>query len=79
MKYVACQQKNKIPVLRGPKKKKVKTPTDCYDMCFAKSSCMRWNHKMSKKVAKRLCMLMSVTYAVRNFHGYDKLYELSFV
>jgi len=50
-------------VLRGPKKKKVKTPTDCYDMCAAKSSCMRWNHKMSKKVAKRLCMLMSVTYA----------------
>jgi len=32
-------------------------------MCAAKSSCMRWNHKMSKKAAKRLCMLMSVTYA----------------
>ena len=24
-------------------------------------------------------MLMTVTYAVRNFHGYDKLYKLSFV
>merc|ERR1711887_157886 len=39
-----CQQKNKIPVLKGPKKKKVKTPSDCYDMCAAKSSCLRWNH-----------------------------------
>merc|ERR1712128_280378 len=60
-----CQQKNKIPVLKGAKKKKVKKNTDCQALC---TDCMRWNYKTHKKAGKRICYLLSVTYG--NKKGY---------
>ena len=53
--------KNKIPVLKGPKHKKVKTAEACQGLC---TSCIIWNYKTNKKAAKRLCYLLSVSFAV---------------
>jgi len=33
------------------------------DLCSASNKCLRWNHKNHKKAAKRLCYLLSVSYA----------------
>jgi len=54
-----CQKKNKIPVLRGKPKKKVKTADACQALCTG--TCIRWNWKNNKKPVKRTCWPMKVT------------------
>jgi len=53
-----CQKRNKVPVLKGKKKRK-STAEACKALC---SSCTRWNFKNASKAKKRKCYVMNVTF-----------------